>query len=417
MNDPVGMRWHRGEWHLFFQASPAIDGSAMGWGHAVSEDRLRWTARPPILAADASGLAWSGSVCPDPDGALIAFHTRHDPATGQEQQAAARETAEGLWEPVPLSIGEARPGWRDPFVFAHGSGWRMLLAEPIGWQPAPGARSKLALYRSADLRQWARVGVLPVGAIEGELLEMPALCCLAPDCWLLLAGVVDRSGAGAPCHSRAWLGLFDGDAFAPRLGPIRLDHGPDFYAAGPWGSLPPFACELTAWLNSWDTARSVPGKSWSGGVHSLPRRLSLVGDRLLQHPAADPAEGWAEREAELSAGASLAPGDAARLRLGLAPGTGFMLGCGAVELAVTAATDELRVARTAQADVPGFAGEWRLPWSGAALTLFLDRASVEIFLADGTATASFLLPFSQAPLLHVVSGSVRAHVATIGEAA
>lgn len=415
MNDPVGMRWHRGAWHLFFQWSPAEDGSAMGWGHATSVDRLRWTAQPPVLAADASGLAWSGSTVVGPDGRLVGVHTRHDPATGLEQQAAAVETDDGLWAPIPLAAGAARAGWRDPFVFAVGDGWRMLLAEPVGWDPAPGARSGIALYRSDDLAAWDRLARLPVEAEPGVLMEMPALCRLAPDRWLLAVGMVDRRGAGAPCRTWGWLGRFDGMAFVPDDAGMALDHGPDFYAAGPWGGLADGRCELTAWLNSWHSARRVPGAGWAGGAHSLPRRVALADGRLVQHPAVDPAADASDTRHRLGAGDARALPDAARITLSVAPGASVTIACGAAMLRMEAGADGIAFARSTRADVPELAGVWHMPWRGADLLLFLDRCSIEVFGVDGFATASFLMPFAGAPDLRVVTGSAGVRLAPVGQ--
>lgn len=419
MNDPVGLVRLGDEWHLFYQRAEDEAQRAMGWGHAVSRDLLSWEPRPTAIAPGEQGWIYSGSTVVDRSNRsnlggdrhppLLAFYTHHDPATGRQRQELAVSLDGERWrrhEASPL-IDEQRGETRDPFVFAYGAGWRMLVAEPVAWTRPEQGRSRLALYASDDLLTWMRAGTLD---IEGEpfvMFETPALLPLAlgegeAGTWLLLVGTVDRTGDGARCSTRAWTGRFDGKRFAPD-GPWQpFDHGPDFYAAAAFAGLGPGETVVTAWLNSWSYARRLPGADWSGGAHALPRRVTGHRDgaavAVHQTPAALPS-GDARLAHDGPVAASVALGAAplacrVELTAQLAEGAELrlVLDSGEERLTVALRSDAAAIERRgprAEA-LPAFAGRWPMPLAPArerSAILLIDAFAVELFVDGRAATA------------------------------
>ncbi len=295
MNDPNGLVRFGGRWHLFYQKSEiAPDYRIIGWGHAVSDDLLRWTDLGMAIPPDPDGHAYSGSVVPR-DTSLLALFTRHDPATGRQTQHGATSDDDGTsWRADPgLLLDKGLTRFRDPFVVRWGDGWRMLVVKPIDWHDWRSGRSRIAVYASDDLADWRALGDLgPVG-FEGEMFEVPVLLELpVPDeapRWVLIVSILDRSGDGVSGRTIYWTGDFDGARFSPDAGPQLVDHGPDFYAATSFAGLPAGEAVVVGWLSSWAYGRRTPAGTPPGGTQSLPRRLALqrVADalRLVQQPA------------------------------------------------------------------------------------------------------------------------------------
>ncbi len=284
-NDPNGLIFAGGRYHLFAQAStdaPAF--KAIGWGSWSSDDLLHWEwdgfAIPPM--GDVS--AYSGSVTRAAP--FEAFITRHDPSGPMQTQWRAAGDPPVL-DPAPL--GPAGRNMRDPFVFAWGSAWRMLLAQPCDWTDwADDPPSTIAVWASDDKSTWTRVGTLGPWAPRGVMWEVPLLLDFG-DVQALLISTVDRRGGGALSGVSYWLGSFDGATFAPADGPHALDFGPDFYAAcvNTVDNWPGSDRVLVGWASSWATARTM---RWPAGVHggpiTLPRVLTLEGAQLVQRPIA-----------------------------------------------------------------------------------------------------------------------------------
>ncbi len=232
LNDPNGLIYFQGEYHLFFQHNPlAMSGAGinMHWGHAVSPDLVHWTELPIALHADAKTQAWSGSAVIDwrnttglgrgAESPMIAVYTR----LGLGQCLAishdrGRTFAEFIGNPVLPAPG-SNPD-RDPKVFWHAASaaWVIVLWEGKGY----------SFYRSLDLQQWSRTDHL-----DGYY-ECPDLFQLAVDenpdrtKWVL----VDGTGAYT-------LGDFDGYRFAPTTDKLPSDIGPHYYATQSWNELPP----------------------------------------------------------------------------------------------------------------------------------------------------------------------------------
>jgi levanase/fructan beta-fructosidase len=258
MNDPNGLVFHAGEWHLFFQHNPVGDTwGNIAWGHAVSRDLLHWEQLDTALAPEGDELPFSGSAVVDGD-ALVAIYTAARP--GNQSQALARSTDGGrtfVREGVVLDIGS--PDFRDPKVFRFEDHWVMAVALAV--------ERRVQLYRSPDLRSWTLSSEF-FADVPGGVWECPDLFPLG-DRWVLIVSVDPGTWA--------FVGDFDGVRFtAERV--ERLDHGPDFYAAVTFNNTPRRL--LMAWMNSPAYAH---GRAWRSAM-TVVRELSLVDGRIVQRP-------------------------------------------------------------------------------------------------------------------------------------
>lgn len=300
MNDPNGLVYYQGEYHLFYQYHPGSPVfGVVHWGHAVSRDLVNWQHLPIALYPDENGAIFSGSAVVDWDNtagfgreAIVAIFT-HD-LQGYQTQSLAYSTDRGrTWtkhssNPV-LSPPEGLRDFRDPKVFWHGETgaghWVMVLA----------AGDAVRFYVSPDLRHWQPGGCF--GSAHGShvgVWETPDLFKLpireGPETrWVLTVGVGDGGPAGKS-GMQYFIGEFDGEKFRsenPETTILWADYGADYYAAQSWSDEPAGRRVMIGWLTNWQYAAKVPTTTWRG-VLSLPRELSLRqtrnGVRLGQQP-------------------------------------------------------------------------------------------------------------------------------------
>lgn len=308
LNDPNGLVYLDGEYHLFYQHHPgSLVWGPMHWGHAVSRDLVQWEQLPIALAPDEQGMIFSGSAVVDSGntagfgaGALVAIFTHHRP--GREVQSLAFSTDRGRsWEkytgnPV-LAPADAPPDFRDPRVLwyegAGGGHWVMLLA--VG--------QETWFYTSPDLKRWRKVSSFGAGhSAHSGVLECPELVCLPVDGgperrWVLVVGV-QRGGPAGGSGVRYFVGSFDGESFTSDDPPdvVRwADYGADFYAAQAWQNAPGGRTLWLAWMSNWAYARETPAATWRG-MMSAPRELALASDggqlRLVQRLTPELTAGW-----------------------------------------------------------------------------------------------------------------------------
>lgn len=325
LNDPNGLLYLDGEYHLFYQHHPdSTVWGPMHWGHAVSRDLVTWENLPIALAPDALGTIFSGSAVIDHantagfgTGAMVAIFT-HD-APGRQSQSLAYSLDRGrTWvkysgNPV-LAPPEGFPDFRDPKVFWYGDGgtghWAMLLA--VG--------RSIWIYRSPDLKQWTKTDEISGrGASAGvwecpDLVELPVVGIESATAtrWVLVVSVQQGAPAGGS-GVQYFLGDFDGDRFVPAEDAATVrwaDYGADFYAPQAWNDAPGGRRVWLAWMSNWDYARETPATTWRGAM-TLPRDLSLVRDadglRLLQRPI--PELEAARQPLSALGGQAVAPGE------------------------------------------------------------------------------------------------------------
>ncbi|MFP3580068.1 glycoside hydrolase family 32 protein [Arthrobacter sp. SIMBA_036] len=321
LNDPNGLVWYQGLYHLFYQSNPFANvWGNMSWGHATSADLVHWTEQPVAIACDEEEDIFSGSIVVDHGNtsgfgtvehpALVAIYTsafkKGSAYEGTQAQSLAFSTDGGMtWSkyqgnPV-LARGSAH--FRDPKVFrfegAAGSYWVMVAVE--------AQHQQVVLYRSANLKDWEYLSTFgPSNAAGGEW-ECPDLFPLPldgnPDSvkWVLVVNINPGAVAGGS-GGQYFVGEFDGVRFTPdpdSLVPagaggapdlencLWLDWGRDYYAAVSFSNVPGNRRIMIGWMNNWDYANSLPTSPWRSGM-SLAREVQLATvdglPRLVQRP-------------------------------------------------------------------------------------------------------------------------------------
>lgn len=309
MNDPNGMVFYEGEYHLFYQYHPeSTVWGPMHWGHAVSQDLVHWEHLPIALAPDEHGAIFSGSVVVDKHdtsgffggkSGLVAIFTHHDTKPGtdltRQRQSLAYSSDRGrTWTKYannPVLIEEALPDFRDPKVFWFNpqQSWVMVIA----------AGDAIRFYKSPNLKDWTCSGEFGVGqgSHDGvwecpDLFELPVDGDTINRRWVLIVSIGEDANFLEGSRTQYFIGSFNGDTFVPEESPaplLWLDHGRDNYAGVTWSDVPEQQGRrlFIGWMNNWKYANVIPTSDWRGAM-TLPRELTLTeeleGVRLLQMP-------------------------------------------------------------------------------------------------------------------------------------
>lgn len=291
MNDPNGMIYYNGIYHLFFQYYPGASvWGPMHWGHATSTDLVHWKQLPIALYPDNIGYIFSGSVVLDKNNTsgfgvtgkppLVAIFTQHDTAgehahtnTFQNESIAYSNDAGKTWikykgNPVLKNPGIA--DFRDPKVmwYEAGNKWIMTLA----------VKDHVSFYTSPDLKSWTAESEFGknIGA-HGGVWECPDLISFDDNGKRIWAVIVSIN-PGAPNGGSAtqyFLGDFDGKTFTPfNTNTKWIDYGPDNYAGVTWSNTDERKIYL-GWMSNWSYAQLVPTSIWRSAM-TIPRNLSLV---------------------------------------------------------------------------------------------------------------------------------------------
>ncbi|MBE9463870.1 glycoside hydrolase family 32 protein [Dyadobacter subterraneus] len=294
MNDPNGMVYLNGTYHLFYQYYPndKIWGP-MHWGHATSSDMISWKEQPIALYPDSLGYIFSGSAVVDKNNtagfgkdALIAIFTHHDPVLEQqktgkhESQSIAYSLDEGKsWTKYKGNPVIKNPGisdFRDPKVrwFEPQKKWVMTLA----------TKDRITFYSSADLKSWMResdFGVNEGG--HGGVWECPDLFPIkheGKEIWVLIVNI-NPGGPNKGSAGQYFLGNFDGKTFTSNSKETKwLDYGTDNYAAVTFANTGDRTI-LMGWMSNWQYANQVPTDPWRS-ANTIARQLGLktVGKEL-----------------------------------------------------------------------------------------------------------------------------------------
>lgn len=303
LNDPNGLVYYNGEYHMFYQYKPSGDTwGEMFWGHAVSKDLVNWEELPIALYPDELGHMFSGSVVVDWNN-TTGFGTNGQPpmvamftqeyANGQVQSLAYSNDSGRSWtiydgnpvipQPSGLTV------FRDPKVIWHEqtNKWAMVIT----------AGDHVRIYSSPDLKVWTHES--DFGADEGShngFWETPDLFPLAVDGdpgnikWVLSVSLSE----GAPAFGSGmqyFVGEFDGSVFTNLNEPEKVlwtDYGADFYAGMTFSDTEDRRIWL-GWMNNWHYAQSIPSAGRRGTM-TVPRELTLTDDggdggiRMKQEP-------------------------------------------------------------------------------------------------------------------------------------
>ncbi len=286
MNDPNGMFYKDGTYHLYFQHNPY--GSTWGnmtWGHSTSTDLVHWHGEDIAIESDAYGSIFSGSVVVDHyntagfgEGAIVAFYTsaKSSPWGDSQSQSMAYSTDGGKtftkYGGNPVLTSDKRD-FRDPKVFwyAPGKHWVMILA----------AGQEMEIYSSRDLKAWKKESSF--GAKQGahggvwecpDLIELPVEGTDETR-WVLICNI----NPGGPFGGNAaqyFVGTFDGKKFVNES-PTEtkwMDWGKDHYATVTFNNAPDGRVIALGWMSNWQYQTVLPTMQYRG-ANTIARDLSL----------------------------------------------------------------------------------------------------------------------------------------------
>lgn len=298
MNDPNGMVYANGTYHLFYQYFPgATKWGPMHWGHATSKDMIRWTNQPVALYPDSMGYIFSGSAVLDKNNSsgfgkngkapLVAIYTYHDPVgekaktSTYQNQAIAYSNDEGkTWTKYANNPVVKNPGikdFRDPKVswYEAGKKWVMTLA----------TLDRITFYSSTNLKDWKKESEFgkTLGA-HGGVWECPDLFPLkynGEDVWVLIVNI-NPGGPNGGSATQYFTGKFDGTTFTTdQKGTKWLDYGPDEYAGITWSNTGDRKI-FFGWMSNWQYAEKVPTEKWrSATTIARELRMDKIGSNYI----------------------------------------------------------------------------------------------------------------------------------------
>ncbi len=381
INDPLGLTYHEGTYHLFFQHVPGSSEWApeQHWGHATSTDLLHWTEQPVALSpGEGDDGVWSGSLVVAGGEATI-FYTSvqtDDVQIGTVRTARPTSPDWSTWAKGPemarLPAGVDALAYRDPQVFHDGTEWVMLMGAGL----RDGNAVALA-HRSADLKHWGpgapiasrhRDELDPVWL--GAVWECPQLLRVDGR-WVLTVSVWEPE---VPYYEAYLIGdLVDGQFLGEHAG--RLSYGPCYYAGSAYRDADGRP-GLIYWLRGIDD----PDGTWAS-AHSVPHTLHIEGERLVASPhpnvVATRGPGQRVRDGSVHIGAT---GDV-EVTLDSPSSRGTLILAGAEIL--TAA---------GQVEVTTAAGSWSMPGGSDRLRVLVDGPVLEVFGPSGTLAAALPEP-------------------------
>ena len=293
MNDPNGMFYKDGVYHLYYQYNPY--GSVWGnmtWGHSTSRDLVHWTYEGTPIVPDAWGAIFSGSCVVDHEntagfgkGAVVAFYTsaKSTPWGDVQSQSMAYSLDNGKtftkYEGNPILTSSERD-FRDPKVFwyAPGKHWVMMLA--VG--------QHMEIYSSVNLKDWKKESEF--GAMQGahggvwecpDLVEIPVEGTRQKK-WVLICNL-NPGGPFGGSAAQYFVGSFDGKTFVNESPTLTkwMDWGKDNYATVTWNNAPDGRCVALGWMSNWQYANNVPTRQYRS-ANTIARDLTLyrVGEEL-----------------------------------------------------------------------------------------------------------------------------------------
>ncbi|MGO4548529.1 PfkB family carbohydrate kinase [Paenibacillus sp. 2TAB23] len=324
LNDPNGLVYYEGEYHLFYQYYPhKNEWGPMHWGHAVSKDLVNWDHFPIAIAPDHNGMIFSGSAVVDwndtsgffgGNAGLVAVFTHSDtyPNTiyekgayvidgktiterPRQRQSLAYSTDKGrtwtMYEGNPVLVETELIDFRDPKVFwnAATNRWVLVLA----------ADDHVRIYTSPNLKEWTFASEFgaQMGSHAGvwecpDLFELPVDGECENKKWVLIVSIGDNTEFSEGSRTQYFIGQFDGVTFTSDLEPeevLWMDYGRDNYAGVSWSDVREEDGRriLIGWMSNWKYANHTPTTGWRSAM-TIPRSLSLTktseGIRLISEP-------------------------------------------------------------------------------------------------------------------------------------
>lgn len=279
-NDPNGMVYNNGTYHLFYQHNPY--GSMWGnmtWGHATTKDLINWNHESVAIRPDSLGAIFSGSAVVDKNNtagfgknAIVAIYT----SAGRTQSQSISYSLDGgrsfkSYNHNPVLTDPNYIDFRDPKVFWHAGSkqWIMSLA----------TTQVITFYSSPNLKEWTKLSNFGEGIGDhGGVWECPDLFPLTINGqtkWVLLVSI-NPGGPNGGSATQYFIGDFDGKSFkADNLPyPLWIDYGRDNYAGVTWGDAPNNRRVFLGWMSNWDYTNYAPTLNFRNGM-TIPRELTL----------------------------------------------------------------------------------------------------------------------------------------------
>jgi sucrose-6-phosphate hydrolase SacC (GH32 family) len=307
-NDPNGLVYFEGEYHLFYQYNPLGDQwGHMSWGHAVSKDLIHWDQLPVALPEENGVMIFTGSTvidehntsgfCKDGKPCMVAIYTGFTPESAgrkslQTQNIAYSNDRGRTWtkysgNPV---LDLHMTDFRDPKVLWSKESKQWILAVSL-----PDDH-KIRVYGSPDLKTWKPVSDFgPAGATGGqwecpELFQLPVEGKPGQSRWVMKVGL-NPGGLQGGSGEQYFIGQFNGTEFKndnPASITLWTDYGKDCYCGLTFSNLPKTHKQvMIGWMDNWQYAAKLPESPWRGQM-TLPRKLMLrettEGIRLFQAP-------------------------------------------------------------------------------------------------------------------------------------
>lgn len=424
-NDPNGLVYYKGEYHLFFQHNPyGNHWGHMSWGHSVSSDLVHWKHLPLAIPEENGTMIFSGSAVIDETNSsgfaqtgagvpMVAVYTGHlipdttQPDNYLQSQQIAYSLDQGrTWKKYAGNpvLDLHKKDFRDPCViwFAPQKKWVMAVVLP--------GEHIVQFYASPNLKQWTHLSDFgPAGDIKDiwecpSLLEIPIENSGGKKKWVLFNS--------QQTTMQYFVGTFDGTKFVnenPAGNIYRPDYGPDYYAGITYQHIPTGQSPvLVGWANNWSYANDIPTHPWKS-MMAIPRTLSLKHEGnawiLYQQPVAALTslreKAWVaqrmsvsdqkdlsvhSQQCEISLDWKPAAGTKSGIRLGTGNGKALTIGYDAdakkIFMDRTGVGDNsfnTRFASLSRYEAPLETGK-----NGLRLHIFFDHSLVEVFANDGS---------------------------------
>lgn len=390
MNDPNGMFYKDGVWHLYFQHNPyGSQWENMTWGHSTSTDLIHWKFEGEAIEPDALGTIFSGSAVVDKNntagfgaGAVVAYYTSAGKA---QKQNMAYSTDNGQtftkYEDNPVLVSNI-PDFRDPHVFWYTAGekWILIVSE----------KQHMKLFSSKNLKDWTFESDFGEGyGSHDGVWECPDLLDMGNGKWILVCNI-NPGGPFGGSATQYFTGSFDGHKFTCDTDPSVtkwMDWGKDHYATVTFDNAPGGRHVALPWMSNWQYAAQVPTKQYRS-ANGIPRDLGYFEYQGQGYcsvkPSPEVLNAFSKKpQASLTA--------ACRVDVQLRGNSVITLSNGkgeSVTMTYNAKTETFAMDRTKSGKVDfstDFPALTKAPTYGKIKTLqiFIDKSSIEVFDADG----------------------------------
>jgi levanase/fructan beta-fructosidase len=386
MNDPNGMFYKDGVWHLYYQWNPyGSQWENMHWGHSTSKDLIHWEAQPMALEPDWLGAIFSGS-CVTKGDEVVAMYT----TAGHHQTQSIAFSKDGgrtfqKFGGNPVLTADV-PDFRDPRPFWNEDikAWNLILA--VG--------QEMRIYSSKNLTDWKYESSFGKEyGNHGGVWECPDLFEIKDETlnikkWVLICNI-NPGGPFGGSATQYFVGQFDGRKFTCESMPKVtkwMDYGKDHYATVSFYNAPENRHVVLAWMSNWQYANQVPTKQYRSG-NSIPRDLGLFTCGEETYVSVKPS-----KEINALRGAKVKkPTEACEIVVDVKSQAEIVLSNTKGEQVVMtydAAKQNFTMDRTKSGDISfseAFPCETKAPTYGTIkqLRIFVDRCSIEAFDADG----------------------------------